>query len=845
MQSYIRKTSFIWNFALRDLRGCHRRFALFLMSLALGVFAIAAVETLSHSIVSGLHSDAGLLLGGDVEVRLVQRPATARELEFLKSQSNSISRTVEMRTMAIPPISSVRPALISLKAVDSNYPLYGALKTEPPVELPDLLGKKNNVWGAVVDPILMKKLEARIGITIKVGDAAFEIRGIIIKEPDKAGNLIQFGPRFMISIDALNDTGLILPGSQIKYFYRLLLNSQDTKSQFKDRIETLHPTAGWRVRDTRDAVPGVKRFVDRMTLFLDFVGLTILLVGGVGVSVGVRAYLETKIHTIAMLKCLGTHNSAIFAIYLIQVLIMALVAILFGVIMGWLIPQVSINLLGSLLPVKPVLRVYVGPLFLASIFGFVTAATFALWPIGQAHDISPAQLFRSKKTPLANSPPFSYLIAVFLGVFSLILIILLETEETSFAWWFIGGVVSTFLILNVSSIAIKAAARNLSFRNPLLRLATTNLHRPNSPIRVVMLSLGLGLSVLLSVVLIEGNLTKIVTDRQPGDAPAFFFIDIQPSQIEKFDQIIQKIEYVKRIEKAASVRGRIIRIGGKPITDVYISPDSEWAVRSDRALTYAAHPATETKIVRGNWWPENYSGPPLISLDANLAKGFGIDVGDTITFNVLGQEITAKVKNLREIDWKTLRFNFAIIFAPGTLEDTPHSYIAAVHTSKETELEIEQAIIKQFSNVSIIRVGEALNEAERILSGLGLGLKSLAFVTLIAGILVLAGTFAASQSQKINDTTILKVFGATRLRITTIFLLEYGLLAMITCFIAVIISGTASWAVTTFLFHSKWQWIPEYVIYTTIPAIVFTMGIGMVGTLRALSQKVTPYLRNN
>ena len=346
-----------------------------------------------------------------------------------------------------------------------------------------------------------------------------------------------------------------------------------------------------------------------------------------------------------------------------------------------------------------------------------------------------------------------------------------------------------------------------------------------------------------------GKLNRL-TDEKPlrqcsEDAPAFFFIDIQPSQIIPFDKVIKTLDRISHLEKAASIRGRIVRIANTLVKDAKITPESQWAVRGDRALTYAAVPSPNTEIVKGKWWAKDYSGVPLISLDSGLARGFGVDVGDTITFNILGQEITATIANLREIDWKTLRFNFAIIFAPGTLEDAPHSYLAAVHTPSNAELEIEQAITDKFSNISVIRVREALEEAARIVEGVGWAMNGLALVTVLAGILVLAGTFATTQIQRVRDSTVLKVFGATRSQIIAIYLLESGLLGLITSIIAAAIGAITSWALIVFLFHLTWEWFPGDIFLTIGFVVLFSTSFGVLSTWKALGNKVSPYLRNS
>jgi putative ABC transport system permease protein len=512
---------------------------------------------------------------------------------------------------------------------------------------------------------------------------------------------------------------------------------------------------------------------------------------------------------------------------------------------GAIVPAISIVALEGVLPVNPEPGLYPLPLITATVFGALIALTFALWPLARAREIPAANLFRDKVQPAHIRPKRKFQFAVILGGLVLAALTITTANDHWFAIWFVAGTgLALILLRGAASLLTHYAKKITGVNNTELRLALSNLYRPGAVTSSIVLSLGLGLAVLIAIALIEGNLSRQVKERLPVMAPAFFFIDIQPGQTTRFDQTVTGIPGTGDYKRVASLRGRIVKIAGVPVEKVNISPGVEWAVRGDRALTYAATPAEGTEIVAGQWWPENYNGPPLISIDANLARGFGIGLGDNLTLNILGREIKAKIASLRKIDWRSIRFDFAIIFAPGTLEAAPHSHIAAIQAPKELEDRIEKEVSNRFNNISIIRVREALQAAATMLDGIGAAVRSTAAVTILGGTLVLAGAVAAGRQRRIYDVVVFKVLGATRRTILKAFLLEYGLLSVATSIISAVIGTLTAWAIVVFLMDMSWIFIPAAVWTTIAICLIVTLIIGFAGTWRALGQKAAPLLRN-
>ena len=845
-----------WSIALRlarrELRGGLRGFRVFLACLTLGVAAIAGVGSLSQAIMTGIATDARAILGGDVSIRLVHRPATDDQLAYLDA-AGTVSEAIDVRAMART-IAGDERSLIEIKAVDEHYPLYGALETDPPLPTAEVLEARDGVWGAAVAPGLLTRLGIGVGDRVRVGEATFDIRAVITGEPDAAGGVRGFtlGPRFLISTDAVGATELIQPGSMIYYFYRVRLAANADVGSWIAELNRNYPDVGWRVRDLGNAAPGLRRFIDRTTLFLTLVGLTALLVGGVGVGNAVHSYLEGKTAVIATLKCLGAPAALVFRTYLIQILLLALVGITVGLFIGAVTPMLSAELLADRLPVKARFAIYPAPLILASLFGALTALTFSIWPVARACEIPAGSLFRSLVAPVRQWPKPIFIAATALSGLALAGLAIATAEDRMFALWFVLGAAASLVLFRLAGAGVTRLARVIKrVRHPGLRLALANLHRPGAATIPVVLSLGLGLTVLVTIAQIEGNLGHQIRETLSEDAPAFFFIDIQPDQIDGFEALVGGMEGIRRVQEVPMLRGRIVEVDGIAADDAKVAPNVRWALRGDRGLTWAAAPPPNSEPVAGDWWPTDYSGEPLISLDAEVAEGFGVGLGDALTINVLGRNISGRIANLRYIDWGTMGINFIMVFSPGMLETAPQTHIATVYFNDGDDGgaggvggAVEKAVIDAYPNVSAIRVKDALDTVNKVIADVGIAIRATAAVALLAGMLVLAGAVAAGHRRRVYDAVVLKVLGARRRDVLGAFLIEYGLLGLITALIASVVGTMAGAAVVIWVMEFDWVFLPSVVVITAVSCTAITLVFGFAGTWQALGQKAAPLLRN-
>jgi putative ABC transport system permease protein len=837
-------------FAWREIRGGLRGFYVFIACIALGVTAIAGIGSVAQSLSRGLAREGRVILGGDVAVSLIQREASAAERAFLESRGR-VSVATTMRAMARA--ADGRNALIEIKALDDAYPLFGQVVLDPPLPLAAALAERDGAFGAAADPALLTRLDLVPGAMVTIGAARIEIRAAIKTEPDRLAGGIAFGPRVFISQAALRATGLLQPGSLMRWHYRIRLPDNDTSDQAAAAIAAdaarQLPAAGWEIRTRGNASPQLERNVERFAQYLTLVGLTALLVGGVGVANAVKSHLDRKRNTIAAMKALGATGARVVLIYLTQVLLIAAIGAGIGLVLGAALPFAIVALFGAIipLPIEPALDA--GGLALALVFGLLTSLAFALWPLGRAHDIPVSALFRDAVAPERRWPRIPYILAAAAVIAILAALAIALAYDRRIAAIFVAAAALTFAALRLIAFLIMHAARTLPHaRATALRLALANIHRPGALTPTIVLSLGLGLALLVTVVQIDGNLRRQFLSALPDKAPAFFFIDIQSADAERFEQFLRAQAPESRLERVPMLRGRIMAANDVKAEDLKSATDAAWVLQSDRGITYTGDVPFGSRVVEGTWWGAGYDGPPLLSVEKKIAEGLRLKIGDSLTVNVLGRNITAPIANLRMVDWQSLGINFVLVYSPGAFRGAPHTQIATLTYPQGSTPEQENTLLKatadSFPAITIVRVKDALDAFGAIVSNLVLAVRAASMVTLMAAILVLAGALAATHHNRVYDAVILKTLGATRARLIAAYALEYCLIGLVTALFGVAAGSIAAWVVVTQVMTLPYMWLPIPALVAALAALGVTIAFGLVGTFHALGQKPAPVLRN-
>ena len=837
--------------ALRELRGGLSGFYVFIACIALGVAAIAGVNSVSRALTEGISNEGRIILGGDVAFSLIHREASPEEMQFFRSRG-TIGVIASMRAM-VRRADEQADALVELKAVDLAYPHGGTLDLEDgSTDGQSLMAPRNGIFGALAAPELLDRLGIVPGDQIRLGTALLEVRGVIRSEPDLLSSGIGFGPRLIVPIDALRTTGLMRPGSLITWTYRIRLpegaNAIKDAGQTRAAASKSFPEAGWSVRSRDNAAPSLNRNIERFSQFLTLVGLTALVVGGVGVANAVSSFVDLKRPAIATLKCLGAPNSVVFRVYLFQILILAGLGIALGLIVGAAMPFAARAALVGLVPVSAI-RIYPIELGFAILYGLLVTLGFALGPLGRARELPASSLFADRALHAPQASPLLYRAAQAVALIALAALAVRLAGDRTLSLFYIGAVIGTFIVLRLVAFLITAAARRVGvLRGTTLRLAVRNIHRPGALTASVVLSLGLGLTLLVGLALIDTNLRGQLSGSVTEKAPDFFFLDVQDDERDAFVRMIADAVPGGTVETVPMLRGRIVEVAGTPASQISGARGSTWALRGDRGLTYSETVPRNSTVVAGDWWPPDYDGEPLVSLEKEIADDLGVKIGDTIGVNVLGRNIVARIANLRELDWESLSINFVLVFSPNTLKGAPHAHLATlklpVNAERSEERDVLAAVTKSFPGVTAISVREAIESVNAIISDLALAVRVAASLALVVSMLVLGGALAAGHRQRQQDAVILKTLGATRPMLLGAFSLEYGLLGIATALFALAAGSAAAWYVVTEIMEMEFTVYPSVAATAAAVALAVTLGLGLAGTWRILSAKPARFLKN-
>ncbi|MDB5648451.1 FtsX-like permease family protein [Methylobacterium sp.] len=833
--------------ALRELRGGLSGFAVFLACIALGVAAIAGVASISRSLTDGLGREGGRILGGDLTYSLINRAATPEERAALDAQGQ-VSVVTTLRAMAAA--GDAGAALVELKAVGADYPSLGDVVTDPAQPLTDLLAERDGVLGAVADPVLLTRLDLKVGDRIVIAGKSFAIRATLVSEPDRIANGIGFGPRVLITHEALDQTGLIRPGSLNRWSYRLRIPGADDADLARRAaaIAKAAPDAGWEMRTRSNADPRFAKSIERFTQFLTLVGLTALIVGGVGVANAVAAFVERKRGSIATLKSVGAPGGQVVVLYLTQVLLIAGLGIAIGLGIGAALPFGLDALFHDALPLPLNPTIAPGELALAAAYGLLTALAFAILPLGRAHDIPVSGLFRDVVDPGSVRTRLRYRLFLAGALAGLVALALVTAFDRRLALIFIVAAGLAFGLLHLVALGLMAVARRLP--RPRLaapRMALANLHRPGALTPAIVLSLGLGVTLLVTLSLIDANVRRTLTNSLPAKAPNLFFLDIPSSDADAFHAFLGSRAPGAKIERVPMMRGRITALDGVPAGEIKPPEDAAWVLDGDRGITYAEDVPEGSSLVAGTWWNAEEGRTPLVSFDAELAGKLDLKVGSTVTVNVLGRTLTARIANLRKVEWRSLGINFVMVFSPGTFRGAPHSDLATLTLPNGPDGKAEAVILRDvaraYPSVTSVRVKEALEAVSEIVGKLVLAIRGASGIAVVASLFVLAGALAAGHRARLYDAVVLKTLGATRTRLLTVYTLEYGALGLATAIFGLAAGTLAGWVIVTRVMKLEFTLDLSGAVIAAGLAVAFAIVLGLAGTWRILGQKPAPYLR--
>ena len=840
----------LFKFAARDLRGGFQGLRIFLACIAIGVAAIVGVNSVARSLQDGLAREGRKLAGGDASFSVIHQQLNPDERAFLAAEGN-LDDVATLRAMARNAAGDA--ALADVKAVGDAWPPIGAAEFSPASTPAAAFAGSDQTYGAEVDDVLLDRLALKVGDTFRLGALTLQIRGKIVSEPDRLANGVGFGARVLMSKAALAASGLVQPGSLIRWTTRVKMNpggappdDADVKA-FAAAAKKAFPEAGWEIRTRTNVSPEFSRNIDRFGEFLALVGLISLVVGGVGVGNAASGFLERKRPSLAIFKALGASGSEIVALALLEFAGVAGLGVAVGLSLGAAIPYLVAGIAGAALPYPLAPGVYPGELALGAVYGALTALAFSIAPLGRAHDLPATALFRDLVAAEAPKTRRRYPMLAGAAGLTLALIAIFASPQRTVAVVVIIATVLALAALRALALGAMAIARRLPRRGPVeWRLALSNLHRPGAPTPAVVLSLGLGLAVLVALTLVDVNLRDQLKPGATG-APNFYFVDIRSDQESAFRSLIGKDAPQSRIVEAPMMRGRIVKVAGVDAENVHPKESAEWVLEGDRGVTFAETPAKGTTIVAGDWWPRDYNGPPLVSIDGDIAKGLGLKLGDELTVNVLGRDITAKIANFRRVDWRSFAINFVLVFSPNTFRGAPHSLLMTAElpggAAPAAELAVVREAAREFPDVVTVRVKEALETVEGLVARLDAAIRAAAGVALATAVLVLAGALAANARARLADAVILKILGATRGRLIAASLLEFATLGAATAAFGVGAGTLAAYVIVGYVMQFEFAFTLGPTLAAALGGLALTVLLGMIGSWRTLGRKPGEVLR--
>jgi putative ABC transport system permease protein len=836
-------TPLSFRFAARELRGGVRGFRIFLACLALGVAAIAAAGSTAEAFRQGLASKASEILGGDLAVTMRQRGFNPAEQAAL-AKLGRVSYAVGTIAMAEAPSGERR--LIELRGVNEAYPLAGqvTLRGGAPT-LPAAIATVNGVAGAAVEQPLLDRLHMKVGDRFLAGNTPLVVRAVLLEEPDRLSRGFALGPRVITNLATIQQGGFMAPGLPFGETARIALKPgaslEAAKAGLRRAVGGLP-----RIRDREDAAPGIHKLIDQLEYFLGFIGLASLVAGGLGVYGAVNAYLEVRKPVIATLKALGAEGQLVRDVYLIQIALLAALGVGIGLAVGAMAPLVMGVLVKDKLPIPALFAVYPWPLVKAAGFGLLSAAAFSLAPLGRARSTPPASLFRSDLSGTLTIGP--EIVGAGLAAAGLAAMAVVTAPTQIAAVIMIAGVAVSFGLLWVlgwGSAWMAGKARG-GARGPL-RIGLANLAGPHSAARTASPAIGLGVALLAAVVLIQSALLNQVAEVAPRTAPALVFTDVPGDRGPQFDAAVahafSQPLTAKNYLREPFVSGRIVKVRGAAVDVSRIPKQDRWAYDSDISMSAIGPEPEAAGVLEGQWWPADYSGPPLIAMDVEVAKGERIKVGDAVTLSVLGRDIDARVAVLRKVDFGGFGANFPLVVTPSAVEGANLRQVAIAKASKAQEARTIQELGREFPTVNVISVREQLEAATDLFDRLALAVRGAAAVAALAGLLVLAGAIAARARARTREAATLKVLGASRAQILAAYILEYGAVGVIAGTAGVALGYAAAWPVVVKVFHAKWSMDWAGVAALLAAASVVAAIGGLLAAFQALSKRPAPALR--
>jgi putative ABC transport system permease protein len=809
--------------AWRDSRGNRRRLLLAVSAITFGLAALVTITSFGANVREAVQNQAKILLGADL-VLSSRQPFEADTEAEIAAIGGEQSREVRCNSMAYFP-KSAGTRLVQVRALAGGFPYYGTLETNPSEAARTFALGPN----ALVDDSLLYQFDATIGDTIKIGAFSFTIVGRLQKIPGEAGAASLIGPRVYIPLAYLPQTSLIQEGSMVTYRVYMKLPKETDPDQLLDALQP-HLNAHRLEGDTvQKRAASIGKMLDNLTRFLHLTGFIALLLGGIGVASAIHVYISEKVATVALLRCLGARMSRTFAIYAVQAAILGLGGSLLGAFIGIGIQQVFPRLLADFLPVRIETTIYWSALGQSLAVGLGIVLLFTALPLLAIRQVSPFQALRSsyEEQSQPRRDPLRWL-TVCLLLLSIATFAILHTERWTYSLWFCAALGGAFL-------ALAAVAKSLIFLTRayvpqswpyVWRQGLANLHRPRNQTLLLILALGLGAFLLLTLQFVQQTLIRQVSRGKDAHQSNLILFDIQTDQREAVHRLIRSFA-LPIPQEAPMVTMRLSAVKGKSIEELRNNLQqgtSDWALQHEYRATYRKHLIDTETLIAGTWQGEIMSDAAalMISLEEEVARALGATVGDELVFDVQGVPMTTTIASIRKVDWQQIKPNFFVVFPLGVLEAAPQTHLLVTRTpSSEVSAAVQRAVVQQFPNVSALDLTSVLHTLDTILGRIAFAIRFMALFSLAVGVLVLVNAVVTSRQQRIQESVLLRTLGASRGQIRQILFAEYLFLGGFAVISGAILAIIASWGLSRWVFEAAFA----VDIIPLIVALVVVLGL--------------------
>jgi putative ABC transport system permease protein len=836
---------------LLDLRGDIRRFVLLVVCLAVGTALIAGVNSVGTSVAAAVDSSAAELMGGDLELSRADRPATDEELQGM-ARFGTVAGVVDTNVRAQ---SDSGDAFVDLAVVSQTYPMLGAVRS---AELPTgtsvsaLLAPRDGVPGALVDPLMLDQLGIAVGDSFQLGGTLFEARGTLTSLPDSPVRGFRLGLTTLITDEgfaAVSDRTSPLPGLGSWFRYKILLDGQEPEAA-RAALEAEFASSGWTIRTARDGLGPMVRYYDLFMRFLVIVGLGSLLIGGVSVWAGMQAYIAERANVIAILRSMGADRWRVFLHFFSQVGMLAAIGVGAGLLVGGSVAYFILPLVGRAVEIELPQVLHLQPLLIAAGAGFATAFGFAYLPLQQAQAIRPVHLFRSKGL---SAPPIDWksllaswqVLPLLAALLAFVLLAVAMTGDVLLVLAFAAASALAVLVFQVFIGVVRwALARLPEPPSRIVRHALRAIAGTGSNASSVVMAAGMALTMLIVVLVLQGNLRQEFLGASSFDVPTFVASDLFPDEVDIVTAMSGPGTDISKSVVTPMLRGALTHINGVDAANVRTrGPEATFLLSGEVPLTFRSAMPVSSRLVSGQWWPTDYAGPGLVSLHQSLGAGLGVDIGDTLTFLIFGETMTVEIASFRDYSWQG-GIDFLATFSPGVLDAYPTTLFAAVTAQPGHEEAVERALAVALPDIRFVAIGDTLKQITEALSQLSFAAALVGGLAVGNGLLVLVGSLATGRRQREADTVIGKVLGATRVELLATAFVQYFILALLAAIPACLLGVGLAWLAGLVMLDVAFSFDAGTVLAVLAVAAIMTSVLGGLTILRAASARPARLLRD-